>query len=63
MKNILHLLGIHDWEMFSVTDKRGRFVNYHRQCNICDKEQNLKRPYKYHPTKYEWRDVPSNFWK
>lgn len=29
---------------------------FYRTCQICDKEQTLKRPKKYHPTKYVWTD-------
>ena len=56
-------LGVHKWEMTKwcrFKDKKCKYLveeGFDRTCECCGKKQKLKRPDKYHPTKYIWRDV------
>lgn len=54
---ILCGLGFHTWVICRMVDSNGRLTNYHRDCEYCNKQQKLKRPEKYHPTKYIWVDI------
>ena len=61
MKKLLCILGIHNWEMTKYSIRKGRnhqiieSEGFDRECLWCEKEQELKRPIKYHPCKYVWR--------
>tara|TARA_R110000822_G_scaffold39549_1_gene108575 strand:+ start:37 stop:264 length:228 start_codon:yes stop_codon:yes gene_type:complete len=66
-KSILYFticrLGFHKWEITkwsSFKDKKCKYLfeeGFSRDCEYCGKEQTLKRPKKYHPTKYLWADT------
>ena len=56
MKNLLCGFGIHDWEINFFVDKRGKFLHFARVCQRCNKRQQLKRPKKYHPAKWDFYD-------
>lgn len=50
----------HDWEIYKWSvfkDNRCKVLleeGFSRRCTVCDKKQTLKRPKKYHPSKYVW---------
>lgn len=52
----------HDWEISKCCIFKDRKCKYFleegfcRTCQRCGKEQTLKRPEKYHPSKYVWTD-------
>ena len=54
--------GFHKWEIVKWSrfkDKKFKFLieqSFDRHCEYCGKKQTLKRPKKYHPTKYVWSD-------
>jgi hypothetical protein len=53
----------HDWEITKwciFKDKKSKYLEeegYDRTCLNCSKKQTLKRPKKYHPSKYVWSDL------
>jgi len=52
----------HDWEIYKWSifkDNRCQVLleeGFSRRCTVCDKKQTLKRPKKYHPSKYVWSE-------
>ena len=52
----------HDWEIYKWSkfkDNKCKVLfeqGFSRRCSVCDKEQTLKRPKKYHPSKYVWSE-------
>lgn len=60
MKKMLCLIGIHNYEIskyFIFKDKKCKIIKdifFKRECKICGIKQELKKPKKYHPTKYIW---------
>jgi len=54
--------GFHKWEMTKwcrFKDRKCKYLveeGFNRDCQYCGKEQTLKRPKEYHPTKYVWTD-------
>jgi uncharacterized protein YcfL len=47
-------IGIHNYEITQLVDRKGQHLCFRRACNRCEKQQELKRPEKYHPTKWVW---------
>lgn len=60
MKRILCFLGFHKWIIYSMVNRKGLLVCFRRECEVCENEQELRRPEKYHPTAYVWRE-PETF--
>lgn len=54
--NSLCRMKFHDWTISRLVNKNGKLVNHIRTCEVCEKEQYLKRTTRYHPTKYIWAD-------
>lgn len=54
-------IGIHKWEITKYSIRSGKYhqtiveEGFCRECEWCEKEQILKRPKEYHPTKYVWQ--------
>jgi hypothetical protein len=47
-------IGIHNYEITQRVDNKGKHLCFRRSCDRCEKEQELKRPTKYHPCKWVW---------
>lgn len=64
-RRFLCVFNIHDWTIYKWTkfkDRKCKSIlkeGFNRTCESCHKEQELKRPTKYHPTKYVWSDLKS----
>ncbi|MFB3057404.1 MAG: hypothetical protein ACE1ZQ_09625 [Ignavibacteriaceae bacterium] len=62
MKRLLCKIGFHEWEISKwviFKDKKCKHIKeegFDRECERCGKEQILKRPIEYHPSKYIWTD-------
>jgi uncharacterized protein CbrC (UPF0167 family) len=60
--DVMCRFGFHDWEISKWCRFKDRTCKYlleegfNRTCQRCDKKQTLKRPEKYHPSKYVWTD-------
>ena len=57
LKNILCKIGIHNYEINQYVNYKGKFECFRRTCQYCNKEQELKRPEKYHPSKWIWETL------
>ena len=63
MKRILCKIGIHNWEIrkwVRFKDSKGKSIaeeGFDRECDWCEKVQRLKKPKKYHPSKYVWTNI------
>ena len=59
---VMHRFKLHKWEITkwsSFKDRKCKYLveeGFSRYCEICDKKQTLKKPKKYHPSKYVWTD-------
>jgi len=51
---LLCKIGVHNYEITQRVDKKGKHLCFRRYCDRCEKEQELKQPEKYHPTKWVW---------
>lgn len=63
IKKLFCYIGLHQWQIHAISNGKGRLINHERECQSCDKYQDLQRPKEYHPIKLIWTDVvefPSN---
>lgn len=60
--DVMCRFGFHDWEITKwcrFKDSKCKYLleeGFNRTCQRCDKKQTLKKPKKYHPSKYVWTD-------